>query len=126
MSHHSGAGGGASSGGSSSVVVTSSTGKTSVLLSRTDYSSTNVTTAAYVQLTAATSDTINQLLIFNGNAATIALAFGAAASEIDKLYIPPGGFGCTADLLIPAGTRVSVKALDVDATTGSLVITGLK
>lgn len=127
MSHHSGSGGGSGGGGGgSSVTVISVTGKTSVNLARIDYAGTNVTTSAYVTLIASTSDTINELFIFNGNAATLFLAFGAAASEVNKMYIPPGGFGFAADLLVPAGTRLSVKAVDADATTGSLVVTGFK
>lgn len=102
-----------------------SSGHTSVQLVRNDYSSTNVTTAAYVQLIASTSDTTNQLFIFDSSGQTLFLAVGAAASEVNKAYIVPGGNG-ELNLTIPAGSRVSVKAVSASATSGELSITLLK
>lgn len=102
-----------------------STGHTSVQLVRNDYSSTNVTTGAYVQLIASTSDTTNQLYIFDSSGQTLFLAIGAAASEVNKAYIVPGGNG-ELNLTIPSGSRVSVKAVSGNATSGELSITLLK
>ena len=86
-----------------------------------DYSSVNVTTAAYVELIASTSVACKQLEIFDSSGQLLILALGAAASEVDKLYILPGGNGqviCN----IPAGTRVSIKAVSASATAGYLAI----
>lgn len=86
-----------------------------------DYSSVNVTSAAYVELIASTSVACKQLEIFDSSGQLLILALGAAASEVDKLYILPGGNGqviCN----IPAGTRISIKAASTTASTGYLAI----
>ena len=49
--------------------------------------------------------------IFNGTGFLLVLAFGAVAAEVGQMYIMPGGNG-PIDLEIPAGTRLSVKAID--------------
>lgn len=90
-----------------------------------DYTGVNVTTAAYVQLVASTANAINLLHIFDSSGSFIIIATGAAASEVDRLYIPPGGSGVPFQLNIPAGTRISLKALDVSATTGRFLLTAL-
>lgn len=102
-----------------------SEGRTSVQLVRNDYTSTNVTTAAYVQLIASTSDTTNELYIFDSSGQTLFLAVGAAASEVNKAYIVPGGNGIL-HLNIPSDSRVSVKAVSGTASAGELNITFLK
>lgn len=113
--------------GNLNVVVTSTAAasRTSVNLARNVYSTTNVTTAAYVQLIASTSDTTNQLFVFDSSGQTLVLATGAAASEVDKYYIVPGGNGLI-NLTIASGTRVSVKAVSATANSGELSITFIK
>jgi hypothetical protein len=96
-------------------------GKSKVNLIRNDYSSTNVTTAAYVQLVASTSAVINRLSVFDSSGETLVFAVGAAASEVNQFYIFPGGNG-DVDLTIPAGSRLSVKAVSATASTGELDI----
>lgn len=86
-----------------------------------DYSSVNVTTAAYVQLVASTTSATNLLQVFDSSGQTMIIAVGAAASEIDQCYIFPGGQG-DIPLAIPAGSRVSVKAKTASATSGYLAI----
>lgn len=100
-------------------------GRTSVGLVRNVYSTTPVTTAAYVELVASNADVVNELFIFDSSGQTIVLATGAAASEVDKLYIVPGGNGLV-PLAIPAGTRVSIKAVSANATVGEISISFLK
>lgn len=107
------------------VSTTTNNTSTSVNLVRNDYSSTNVTTAAYVQLVASTADVINQLYIFDSSGQTLFLAVGGAGSEVNKAYIVPGGNGIL-NLTIPASSRVSVKAVSASATSGELSITFLK
>lgn len=82
----------------------------------TDYTSTSVTTAAYTQLVASTSAAITHLSIFDSSGQAMILATGAAASEVIKLYIPPGGGEF--DLAIPISTRISIKALTATASSG--------
>lgn len=86
-----------------------------------DYSSTNVTTSAYVQLVASTSSACTAVEIYNQCASSIYLATGATASEVNQLIIPPGGNGLV-PIAIAASTRIAVKAVDVSATSGSLII----
>lgn len=84
-----------------------------------DNASVNITTAAYVQLVASTTSASNAIEVFNTCASYIYLATGAPASEVDQILIPPGGNGLI-PLAIAASTRVSVKAADVNATTGKV------
>ncbi len=89
---------------------------------RLDFSSTNVTTGAWVQLIASTAAASSQLNIFCGTGECLELGTGAAASETRVLLIPPGGFDALIPLTIAASTRVSVRAVSATANTGSLVL----
>lgn len=91
---------------------------------RNAYGSTPVTTGAYVQLVASTATDINKLHIFDSSGQDLVLAVGPAASEVDQIQIFPGGIEVA--LFIPAGSRISVKAVSANATAGILAITGLK
>lgn len=51
-----------------------------------------------------------QIEIFMSSGTSLYMAFGAAASEVDKFIIIPGGRDVY-DIDIPAGTRLSVKAV---------------
>lgn len=101
-------------------------GRASSQLIRNDYSTTNVTTAAYVQLVASTANVINRLWIFDSSGQDFVLATGAAASEVDRIRIPPGGWDSAIELNIPAGTRISIKASSATASSGILIVTGLQ
>lgn len=88
---------------------------------RNNYSSTNVTTGAYVELIASTSNTIKKLHIFDSSGETLYLAIGASGSEVDKMIIVPGGN----DLIecnIPSGSRISLKAISGNCTVGEIVL----
>lgn len=86
-----------------------------------DYSVTSVTTAAYVQLTASTAAVTNKLEIFDSSGEVMILAVGAAASEVDQLYIFPGGNG-PVDLTIASGSRISIKAKTATASVGLIAV----
>lgn len=101
------------------------TGRSKVLLYRNDYGTVNLTTSAYVQVTASTTGAINRLYIADTSGSAIILATGGAGSEVDQLYIGPGGSDAPYELNIPTGTRVAIKALDVNATSGQIIITAL-
>jgi len=90
-----------------------------------DYAVTNVTTGAYVQLNAATATAITYLSIFDSSGNPMILAVGAPGSEVDQIYVPPGGSVGGYKLSIPAGSRISYKALTTNSTSGDLIITGL-
>lgn len=104
----------------------SQTGKDTAQIIRNDYSTTNVTTAAYVQLVASTTVEINRLHIFDSSGQDFVLAVGAAASEVDQINISPGGWDSAVDLYIPSGSRISIKSKSATASSGILLITGLK
>lgn len=88
---------------------------------RNAYATTSVTTAAYVQLVASTTIAATEIEIFDSSGQTLVLAFGAAAAEIDQIYIFPGGNG-KVTLAVPAATRVSVKAVSATASVGELLV----
>jgi hypothetical protein len=90
-----------------------------------DFSGTNVTSAAYVELDDGTliTKSINCFTIFMSNENSILLAKGLAGSEVDMITIPPGGVGETC-LYIPQGVRVSMKATSTTLSTGELILNG--
>lgn len=93
---------------------------------RNDYSSTNVTTGAWVQLIASTAAVINRLYIDDTCGQVLELGTGAALSEARKLIIPRGGLAAGVELAIPAATRVSIRAITATCSTGDFVLTGLQ
>jgi hypothetical protein len=97
------------------------TGRAKVDQLYNDYSTTNVTTAAYVQLTASTAATVNKIEIFDSSGEALILAVGGAGSEVDQLYIFPGGNG-PVDLAIPASSRISIKAKTATASSGFIAV----
>lgn len=88
-----------------------------------DFSSTNVTSAAYVQLLASSPAT-QKVQIFMSSGEPLYLAFGAAASEANKAFIIPGGNGLI-DFTIPAGTRLSLKAVNVVTVNSGVILVNL-
>ena len=84
---------------------------------RTIYSSTNVTTGAFVQIIASTPFTATGLDIFDSSGQTLELAVGAPGSESIQFIIFPGGNGFV-PIRIPKGSRVSLKALSATANSG--------
>lgn len=102
-------------------VTTSPAGRTVVNRARLDYSSTSVTTSAYVQLLASTSGAITMIEIFDSSGQTLLLATGGAGSEVDQIYILPGGNG-QVPLAIAGSTRISIKAVSGTANAGEIDI----
>jgi hypothetical protein len=84
------------------------------------YTSTSVTTSAYVQLIASTTSAATMVQIFDSSGQAMIIATGAAGSEVNQLYVPPGG--ADFNLAIAAGTRVSIKALTATASSGYLLV----
>lgn len=86
-----------------------------------DYTATNVTTAAYVQLIASTTSTTNLVEVFDSSGQTMILAVGGSGSEVDQFFIFPGGNG-DVPLAIPAGSRISIKAKTATANVGYIAL----
>ena len=97
-------------------------GRTSVLLYRNVYSTTNVTTAAYTQVVASLASAVTIIDIFDSSGQVLAIATGAAGAESQKAYIYPGGNG-QIPLAIAAGTRVSIRAISSNAVSGEINMT---
>lgn len=97
----------------------------SVILFRNDYGGTPITVGNYLQVVAATTANVRKIYSFDSSGSLMVIAVGAMGSEVPQAYIPPGGSAAGVDLFIPAGSRVSVTAVDVDATVGQLALTGV-
>jgi hypothetical protein len=88
---------------------------------RNDYSTTPVTTGAYVQLVASAATAVKEIEIFDSSGESLVLAMGAAGAEVNKAYVFPGGNG-RIPVQISAGQRLSIKAVSASATSGELLI----
>jgi hypothetical protein len=97
------------------------TGRHVITQIRNVYSSTNVTTSAWVQLSAVFPGNASYIEIFDSSGQTLTLGFGASGSEVSTLTIFPGGNGVI-PAKIPINTRLSIKALSATASTGELDI----
>jgi hypothetical protein len=102
-------------------VTTTDSGFTNAAFTRLAYSSTNVTTGAYVELLASTAAEYKEIHVIDTSGQTLKIAFGAAASEVDKIIVPPGG-AYPIKLTIPASTRISIRAISSTASTGDVCI----
>lgn len=76
---------------------------------------TPVTSAAYVTIIASTTSATNLVELFDSSGVAIFFAIGAAAAEVNQFVIYPGGNG-QVPLAIPAGSRISYKAVSTSAT----------
>lgn len=88
---------------------------------RNDYTSVAVTTAAYTQLIASTTNAYKEVEIFDSSGQTLQLAIGGSGSEVNKILIFPGGNG-RVKLSISASTRISIKAVSATASVGEIDI----
>lgn len=92
---------------------------------RNVYTTTSVTTAAFVTLVSSAPYTINNAFISDTSGQTLGLYTGASGSEILQTLIPMNTSGGQGQIPFPCpkGTRISIKALSANATTGELDIT---
>lgn len=94
-------------------------GKYLIQRSRVDYASTSVSTSAWTQIVASMPFDATEIEIFDSSGQTLQMSFGAVGAEGSntKLYIFPGGNG-RVPLKVPAGTRISIKAVSALADKG--------
>lgn len=89
------------------------------------YASSNVTSGAWVEVDASTAAAFNALTLFSSCAEVLELGIGAAAAESRVMLIPPGGVDGQFELIIAAGTRLSVRSVSGGTcSTGNLTLTG--
>lgn len=96
-------------------------GKSVVTTSRNDYTSTSVTTGAWVQLVASLGADVTELEIFDSSGQTLELGIGAAASESRLVLVFPGGNG-RIPVAIASGARISIRAVSATANAGEIDI----
>lgn len=100
-------------------VQTASSGKTVSGTVRNDYTSTSVTTGAWVELISSTAAAVTEIEIFDSSGQTLELGTGAAASEARLILVFPGGNG-RVPVSIASGTRLSIRAVSGTASVGEL------
>ena len=81
------------------------------------YSSTNVTTSAYVTLVSSTPIAVSKIQICDTSTKLLKIASGSAGNEIDLFTVQISGCVIIPIYLIP-GLRLSIKAIDANATSG--------
>lgn len=81
------------------------------------YASANVTTSAYTTLIASTAINVSSLEVCDTSTKLLKIATGAAGSETDRMTVFISGC-VTMPLFIPKGTRISIEAVDANATSG--------
>ena len=88
------------------------------MINTLSYSTTNVTTSAYVQIVASTSLSASQLVIVDTSTQLVKLAIGAAGSQIDLCVFQGNGNPVSVPIYIPAGSTLWLKAISGSATSG--------
>lgn len=96
-------------------------GRICIATVRLNYSTTNVTTSAYVTLIDPLPESANRITVYDSSNSAMKIAVGPAGSEHDETVSPPGGSE-EINQLFSKGQRISLKALDADATAGELIV----
>lgn len=92
------------------------------------FTTSPVTTAAYVQLVASAASNSNAFQYYNDSGQTLVLATGAIGVEIDQFYLFPTSTNsgpAIVQIFQGGGQRLSIKAIGASATTGSLLINAI-
>ncbi len=90
------------------------------------YASTNVTTSEWVEIKSATAAAIKSITLFDSCGQTLELGVGAEDAETRVLLIPPGGIDGQFNLSIAASSRLALKAVTGNCTSGAFVMTGFQ
>ena len=91
---------------------------------RHDFSSTSLTSAAYVELDSALNENVTAFTAFNSCTSPIRLAIGAAASEVEQAFmILPNGALSNKDVEpMSKGSRLSMITETGSCTSGELIL----
>lgn len=85
------------------------------------YASTNVTTGAYVVLWKSLPNSVSNIQVCDTSGHLLKIATGASGSESDIISTTVSG--CVSlPIYLPAGTQLSIRAIDASATTGFNVV----
>lgn len=107
----------------------SQVGRTSVATFRNDYSTGNVTTAAFTTVIASTSGIINEVSLYDSSGQTMRLNYaascGALAAGSNEILIPRGGSG-SVSWRVPAAQCVGLQAVSANAVLGEFDATFLR
>jgi hypothetical protein len=83
------------------------------------YSSTNVTTSAYVTLVSSTPIPTTQIIVCDNSGHILKIASGAPGSEVDLFTVALSAcIDIQLGAAIPASTRLSIRAIDATASSG--------
>lgn len=105
--------------GTNKAIETIFLGYTSSEFVRNDYSVTPVTTTDYTQLIESTESEYEEIHISDTSGQTLVIATGISGNEVDTIIIPPGGI-FPMKFHFDAGTRISVKAVSMNASAGEI------
>lgn len=94
------------------------------------YSTANMSASAYSTLVSSTARALKGLSFYNSGVNPVVIAFGAAASEVDQMVIPPGVNSGNLvvssvffyPLPVSQGVRLSAKALNSTMSSGDLML----
>lgn len=89
---------------------------------RLDYSSNNVTTAAYVQLDSALDRHSDAIEISDTGGSSMKLAVGPASGEVDAYTYAAGGPLQIIPMPLSLGQRLSIRAVGSNVSSGELII----
>ncbi len=90
-----------------------------------DMSSTNVTTSAWAVLVASLSPAASALEVINPSGSPIKISQGTAGNETAGLIpytIPPGGTSGPYTLELKNGSPITVQAVGMNITAGTLIL----
>lgn len=94
-----------------------------------DIAATNVTTAAWVEIIAATTMSCDAIAVDNTSDAVLQVSIGAVGAE-DNAILPFYFKACEESTMLPCpiakGKRISVKAVNHNVTYGDIVINTFK
>lgn len=90
---------------------------------RLNTASSSIATNAWTEVTSATSEPCDAIEIFNATGSILLLASGAAAAEVALPYtILPGGSSILVPFSVAKAARLSVKAVDLAASSGYVIL----
>lgn len=87
-----------------------------------DFSSTNVTSSAWVQLLSSVGARCNHVEITHQGSYPVYLGYGASGAEVTERIIEPTGETIRSPLLLESGHRLALKATGTTLSTGTITM----